>query len=140
MFIGIVATGDKAWVPSLGTLPSEFFEDVDNDILKENEKENTINDVHISSQVGCDFDRNNQKKKKTLEAGTSHFKIGRKKFSKQIEEAVRLSSQIEKLCSATNNMSQATSSLTLIMDPYGIPQAIKLLDSLSEEVPEASLL
>ncbi|MBA0705908.1 hypothetical protein Golax_018057, partial [Gossypium laxum] len=34
-------------------------------------------------------------------------------------------------------MSQATSSLTLIMDPYGIPQAIKLLDSLSEEVPEA---
>ncbi|MBA0641963.1 hypothetical protein Goklo_026435, partial [Gossypium klotzschianum] len=75
--------------------------------------------------------------KKTLEAGTSHFKIGRKKFSKQIEGAVRLSSQIEKLCSATNNMSQATSSLTLIMDPYGIPQTIKLLDSLSEEVPGA---
>ncbi|MBA0759609.1 hypothetical protein Gotri_022467, partial [Gossypium trilobum] len=34
MFIGIAATGDKAWAPALGTLPSEFFEDVDNDILK----------------------------------------------------------------------------------------------------------
>ncbi|MBA0550473.1 hypothetical protein Golob_021416, partial [Gossypium lobatum] len=33
--------------PSLGTLPSEFFEDVDNDILKENEEENAINDFHI---------------------------------------------------------------------------------------------
>ncbi|MBA0641964.1 hypothetical protein Goklo_026435, partial [Gossypium klotzschianum] len=63
MFIGIAVTGDKAWAPFLGTLPSEFFEDVDNDILKENEKENAINDGHISSQVGCDFDRNNQKRK-----------------------------------------------------------------------------
>ncbi|MBA0843557.1 hypothetical protein Goarm_000735 [Gossypium armourianum] len=26
------------------------------------------------------------------------------------------------------------------MDPYGIPQAVKVLDSLSEEVPEASPL
>lgn len=26
------------------------------------------------------------------------------------------------------------------MDPYGIPQAIKVLDSLLKEVPEASLL
>ncbi|MBA0874730.1 hypothetical protein Goshw_021178 [Gossypium schwendimanii] len=26
------------------------------------------------------------------------------------------------------------------MDPYGIPQAVKVLDSISEEVPEASPL
>ncbi|MBA0676484.1 hypothetical protein Goari_017959, partial [Gossypium aridum] len=51
MFIGIVVTSDKVWALSLGTLPSEIFEDVDNDILKENEKENAINDFHISSQV-----------------------------------------------------------------------------------------
>ncbi|MBA0628554.1 hypothetical protein Godav_023270 [Gossypium davidsonii] len=37
-------------------------------------------------------------------------------------------------------MSQATFSLTPIIDPYGIPQVIRVLDSLSEEVPEASLL
>ncbi|MBA0877131.1 hypothetical protein Goshw_024769, partial [Gossypium schwendimanii] len=30
-------------------------------------------------------------------------------------------------------MSQATSSLTPDMDPYGIPQAIKMLDCMSEE-------
>ncbi|MBA0870049.1 hypothetical protein Goshw_007175, partial [Gossypium schwendimanii] len=49
---------------------------------------------------------------------TSHIKTGRKKSSKQIRGATRLSSQIEKLCNATNNMSQATSRLTPIMDPY----------------------
>ncbi|KAL1178978.1 hypothetical protein V6Z11_A03G129500 [Gossypium hirsutum] len=72
MFMGIVATGDKAWAPSSG--------------------------------------------------------------------ATRLSSQIKKLCNAADNMSQATSSLTPVMDPYGIPQAVKMFDSMSEEVPEASLL
>ncbi|XP_052878868.1 uncharacterized protein LOC128285409 [Gossypium arboreum] len=34
-------------------------------------------------------------------------------------------------------MSQATSSLTPVMDPYGIPQAVKVLDSKAEEVLEA---
>ncbi|MFQ6621162.1 hypothetical protein Gotur_002346 [Gossypium turneri] len=85
MFIGLVVTGDKVWAPSSGTLPSEFFEDIDNDILEENEEENVINDVHI--------DGNN--KKKTPEAGTSHFNNGRKKFSNQIEGTIKLSSQIE---------------------------------------------
>nr|KJB09386.1 hypothetical protein B456_001G138200 [Gossypium raimondii] len=65
------------------------------------------------------------KKRKTPEAGTSHFKIAMKKSSKKIGEAVRLST---------------TSSLTHVMDPYGILQAIKVLDNLSEEVPKASLL
>ncbi|KAH1031957.1 hypothetical protein J1N35_044131 [Gossypium stocksii] len=44
------------------------------------------------------------------------------------------------IVATANNMSQATSSLTSFMDPYGIPQAIKVLDSLSEEIPEASPL
>ncbi|MBA0758263.1 hypothetical protein Gotri_021276 [Gossypium trilobum] len=30
-------------------------------------------------------------------------------------------------------MSQATSTLTPIMDPYGIPQVVKMLDSTSEK-------
>nr|KJB29577.1 hypothetical protein B456_005G108600 [Gossypium raimondii] len=110
MFMGIVATGDKAWAPSSGT-------------LRKNEEENVRNDVHISNDIS-----------------SSHFKTKRKKSSKQIGGAARLSSQIEKLCNAADNMSQATSSLTPIMDPYGIPQAIKVLDSMSKEVPEASLL
>ncbi|MFQ6644880.1 hypothetical protein Gotur_019658, partial [Gossypium turneri] len=84
MFMGIVATGDKAWAPSSGTLRSDFFEDVNNEIPEENEEENMRND----------------------------------KSSKEIREAARLSSQIEKLCNAADNMSQATSSLTPVMDPY----------------------
>ncbi|MBA0630581.1 hypothetical protein Godav_002662 [Gossypium davidsonii] len=60
-------------------------------------------------------------RKNTLVISTSHFKIGRKKSSKQIGGATRLSGQIEKLCNATDNMSQAKFSLTLDMDLYGIP-------------------
>ncbi|MBA0673659.1 hypothetical protein Goklo_029715, partial [Gossypium klotzschianum] len=96
MFMGIVATSDKAWAPSSGTLPSEFFEDIDNNILEENEEENVINYVHI--------DENNQKRK-TNDGGTSHFKIRRKKSSKQIGGTATLSSQIENLCNAADNMS-----------------------------------
>ncbi|MBA0681910.1 hypothetical protein Goari_023679, partial [Gossypium aridum] len=43
--------------PSSGTLRNEFFEDVDNDIPEENEKENVRNDVHI--------DGNGQRKENT---------------------------------------------------------------------------
>ncbi|KAK8289253.1 hypothetical protein V6Z12_D07G180000 [Gossypium hirsutum] len=143
MFMGIVATGDKAWAPSSGTLRSDFFEDVNNKIPEENEEENIrngvhiLNDVHISNDVQID---GNGQKRKNPEISSSHFKTGRKKSLKQIGGAVRLSSQMEKLCNAADNMSQATSSLTPVMDPYGIPQAVKVLDSMSEEVPEASPL
>ncbi|MFQ6646060.1 hypothetical protein Gotur_020079 [Gossypium turneri] len=51
MFMGIVATGDKAWAPSSGTLRSDFFEDVNNEIPEENEEENVRNDVHILNDV-----------------------------------------------------------------------------------------
>ncbi|MBA0751902.1 hypothetical protein Gogos_000792 [Gossypium gossypioides] len=108
--------------------------DVDNDMLEENKEENVINVVHISNDVH--IDGNN--KKKTPGVGTSHFKTERKKSLKQIGGVALLSSQIEKLCNATDNMSQAKCSLTPVMDPYGIPKAVKVLDSLSEEVPEAS--
>ncbi|MFQ6656951.1 hypothetical protein Gotur_026841, partial [Gossypium turneri] len=128
MFMGIVAIGDKAWAPSSGTLHSDFFEDVNNEIPEENEEKNMRNDVQI--------DGNGQKRKKT-EISSSCFKTRRKKSSKQIGGAARLFSQIEKLCTAANNMSQATSSLTPVMDPYGIPQVVKMLDNMSEEVPEA---
>ncbi|MFQ6666335.1 hypothetical protein Gotur_032712, partial [Gossypium turneri] len=115
--MGIVATGDKAWAPYFGILRSDFFEDINNEIPEENEEEDMrhdvhiLNDVHISNDVQIDGNR-----------------------------AARLSSQIDKLCNAYDNMSQATSSLTPVMDPYSIPQAVKMLDSMSEEVPEASLL
>ncbi|PPD94259.1 hypothetical protein GOBAR_DD08735 [Gossypium barbadense] len=134
MLLGIVATGDKEWAPSFGTLRSDFFEDVNNEIPEENEEENIRNDVHISNDVQIN---GNGQKRKNPEISSSHFKTRRKKSSKQIGGTARLSSQIDKLCNAADNMSQATSSLTPVMDPYGIPQAVKMLDSMSEKVPEA---
>ncbi|KAL1126072.1 hypothetical protein V6Z11_A13G087000 [Gossypium hirsutum] len=143
MFMGIVATGDKEWAHSSNTLFSDFFEDVNNEIPEENEEEtvrndiNILNGVHISNDVHID---GNGQKRKTPEISSLHFKTGRKKSSKQIGGVARLSSQIEKLCNVADNMSQATSSLTHVMDPYGIPQAVKVLNSMSAEVPEASPL
>ncbi|KAL1095654.1 hypothetical protein V6Z11_D06G172000 [Gossypium hirsutum] len=137
MFMGIVATSDKAWTPSFGTLCSDFFEDVNNEIPEENEEENMGNDVHISNDVQID---GNGQKRKNPEISSSHFKTERKKSSKQIGGAARLSSQIDKSCNVADNMSQATSSLTPVMDPYGIPQAVKMVNSMSKEVQEASPL
>ncbi|MBA0753758.1 hypothetical protein Gogos_020810, partial [Gossypium gossypioides] len=54
MLMGIVAASDKAWAPSSGTLHSDFFEDVDNEIPKENDEENVRNGVHISNDVHID--------------------------------------------------------------------------------------
>ncbi|KAK5835854.1 hypothetical protein PVK06_011567 [Gossypium arboreum] len=88
MFMEVVATGDKTWTPSSGTLCIEFFEAVDNDIPEENEEENVRNDVHILNHVHID---GNDQKRKTPEISTSHFKTGRKKSSKQIGEDARLS-------------------------------------------------
>ncbi|MFQ6629278.1 hypothetical protein Gotur_006658, partial [Gossypium turneri] len=99
MFMRVVATGDKIWGPSSGTLCSEFFEDVDNDIPEENEEENMRNDVHILNDVHI----------------SNNVHIDRN----------------------TDNISQVTYSLTPIMDPYDIPHAVKVFDSMSEEVPEA---
>ncbi|MFQ6653741.1 hypothetical protein Gotur_024985 [Gossypium turneri] len=55
MLMGIVATGDKAWAPSSGTLHSDFFEDVDNEIPEKNEEENLRNDGHILNDVHIDW-------------------------------------------------------------------------------------
>ncbi|MBA0738308.1 hypothetical protein Gogos_011687, partial [Gossypium gossypioides] len=49
MFLGIVAIGDKAWVPSSGILLSDLFKDEDIETLDKNEG-NPIDDVHISTQ------------------------------------------------------------------------------------------
>ncbi|MBA0632017.1 hypothetical protein Godav_000835, partial [Gossypium davidsonii] len=40
MFMRIVATSDKAWTPSSGTLRTDCFKDVNNKIPEENEEEN----------------------------------------------------------------------------------------------------
>ncbi|KAK5819846.1 hypothetical protein PVK06_024875 [Gossypium arboreum] len=60
MFMGIVATSDKAWAPSSGVLRSDFFEDVNNEIPEENEEENVMRIVENSS--GAESDNEREKK------------------------------------------------------------------------------
>ncbi|KAK8999268.1 hypothetical protein V6N11_070444 [Hibiscus sabdariffa] len=148
MFKGIVATGDKAWAPSSGILPTDF---VEHETLEEIEEDNAMDVVHTLSQVRCDENnespeiqsestQNVQQKRKSTEAGPSHLKTRKKKSSQQIGGTAKLSMQIDKLCSTVASMSEATSRLNPITDPFGIPQAVKILEELFEEVPEASKL
>ncbi|KAK8532555.1 hypothetical protein V6N12_053992 [Hibiscus sabdariffa] len=51
MFRGIVATGDKAWAPSSGILPSDFVEHDDIETLDEIEEENAISNGNDESHV-----------------------------------------------------------------------------------------
>ena len=46
--------------------------------------------------------------------------------------------QIDKLCSIADNMSQSTSNFTPTGDPYGIPAAMKVLKSYSNEISKSS--
>ncbi|PPS01184.1 hypothetical protein GOBAR_AA19479 [Gossypium barbadense] len=64
MFMGIVATGDKAWTPSSGTLRSDFFEDVNNEIHEEDDEENVMSIVENYSGDESDDER---KKKEILQ-------------------------------------------------------------------------
>ncbi|KAK9028034.1 hypothetical protein V6N11_067849 [Hibiscus sabdariffa] len=141
MFEGIVAIDDKAWVPSSSILPINFVE-CGNETFEDIEEENAVDDVQMLSQIRCEGNKESpeipsqpvEQKCKSNEAGSSH-KIEKRKSSKQVEGVA-----IDKLCSAADSMSPATSSLTPVMDPFGIPQAVKILGELSEEVPEASEL
>ncbi|KAK8589750.1 hypothetical protein V6N12_024141 [Hibiscus sabdariffa] len=142
MFRGIVATGDKAWAPSSGILPSDFVEHDGNEALDEIEEENAIGSDgnNESPEIQSEPIEQMQQKRKSTDAGSSHFKRGKRKSLKQVGGAAKLSMQIDKLCNAANNISHATSRLTPAMDPFGIQHAIKILDGLSEEVPKASEL
>ncbi|KAK9007121.1 hypothetical protein V6N11_050954 [Hibiscus sabdariffa] len=51
MFKGIVATGDKAWAPSSGILPSDFVEHDDIEAPDEIEEENAISNGYDESPV-----------------------------------------------------------------------------------------
>ncbi|MBA0640427.1 hypothetical protein Goklo_023366 [Gossypium klotzschianum] len=116
--MGIVATGDKAWAPSSSTLHSDFFEVATGDKAW----------APSSGTLHSDFfeDVDNEIPEKNEEENLRND-------GHILNDAARLSRQIEKLCNAADNMSQATSSLTPIMDPYGIPQVVKVLDSKSEK-------
>ncbi|KAH1032669.1 hypothetical protein J1N35_044843 [Gossypium stocksii] len=93
MFMRIVATGDKAWAPSSGTLRSDFFEDVNNEIPKENEEENVRNDVHILNDVhisnDVQIDGNGQKRKKTLRYEVHILKLEERNPQSKFETWIR---------------------------------------------------
>ncbi|KAL4311380.1 hypothetical protein GQ457_01G014020 [Hibiscus cannabinus] len=116
MFKGIVATGNKAWAPSSGIMPTDFIEHGYNETLEEIEEENEVEVVPMLRH--------------------SILKNEKKKSSKQIGGAAKLSLQIDKLCNTAESMSNATSRLNPITDPFGIPKAYKVMNMSSDDERE----
>ncbi|OMO55186.1 hypothetical protein CCACVL1_27355 [Corchorus capsularis] len=80
-----------------------------------------------------------QQKKRSPESDSSHLNKGKEKVPKLVGRVAKLSRQIDRLCTAAESMSTATSA-KLTFEPYNIPEAIRLLDSMEEEVPKKSQL
>ncbi|XP_022719182.1 L10-interacting MYB domain-containing protein-like [Durio zibethinus] len=78
-------------------------------------------------------------KKRSPESGSSDLNKGKEKVPKLVGRVSKLSWQIDRLCSAAESMSTATSA-KLTSEPYTIPEAVRLLDNMEEEVPKKSLL
>ncbi|OMO49783.1 hypothetical protein CCACVL1_30802 [Corchorus capsularis] len=160
MFNGIAATGNNALAPSSRVQPINLADDDHEqlevlfeggssaDVQTTYEEANGFlnsgngngNDQEPKFPVNQDHVQLPRRRKRFIEQDFSQCKNGKKSSTKQVGGAAKLSSQIEKLCAAADTMSQATSQATTDADPYGIPTAIKVLDSLSEEVPKSSQL
>ncbi|KAK8557721.1 hypothetical protein V6N12_009947 [Hibiscus sabdariffa] len=75
----IVATGDKAWAASSGILSSDFVEHDDIEALDEIEEENAISNGN-DEILGIQYEpiEHMQQKRKSTDAGSSHFKSEKK--------------------------------------------------------------
>ncbi|MBA0847376.1 hypothetical protein Goshw_017003 [Gossypium schwendimanii] len=130
MFIGIIAIGDKAWAPSLGILPSDLFEDDDNATPEENEQ-NAIDDVLMSDD---DWKQNQiEERGKTISKGAC-LADGNDISGNAVKGEGEKEANSNEDSFRGVTPSRITSSLNPVMDPYGIPQAVKVFDSLSDEV------
>ncbi|KAK8556517.1 hypothetical protein V6N12_002916 [Hibiscus sabdariffa] len=77
---GIVATGDKAWAPSSGILPSDFVEHDGKEALDEIEEENAIGSDGNNESPRIQFEpiEQMQQNQKSIDVGSSHFKGGKR--------------------------------------------------------------
>ncbi|OMO99997.1 hypothetical protein COLO4_12988 [Corchorus olitorius] len=135
MFNGTAATANNAWAPFSGIQPIDLAGDdrEPSEVLFEG---GSSADVQTTYEEANDFlnsgNGNGNDQEPEFPVNQDHVQLPHRK-KRFIEPD---SSQ----CKNADTMSQATSQATTDADPYGIPTAIKVLDSLSEEVPKSSQL
>lgn len=108
----------------------EHFNEMDNHCMEQNPQ------AHSESEHQSEPPH---QKKRSPESDSSHLNKGKEKVPKLVGRVSKLSRQIDRLCSAAESMSTATSA-KITFEPYNIPEAIRMLDNMEEEVPKMSQL
>ncbi|XP_012478792.2 L10-interacting MYB domain-containing protein-like [Gossypium raimondii] len=136
MFGGIVATGENAWAPSSGVLPSgiPMGDDAPNEEFGDSDKHSNENEGIPPDEVPSKPSHEiPNRRKQTL--GAVHGK-GKKSSSSRKSSRITLTTQIEKLC---ESMASPRKSVTEIIFPhsqYTISNAMDALRALGDEIPK----
>ena len=121
MFMNITATGEYAWAPSSGVLPSKDCQILDDDPVVPLDVNNLI---QIKSEEGEGLEKENNKR--NLEEDDKQA-IKKKKSKKMVVKsgkvggAPKLSQQIDRLIDAVESKKEAN---------FGISEVMKLVESL----------
>ncbi|KAK8322845.1 hypothetical protein V6Z11_A12G196400 [Gossypium hirsutum] len=136
MFGGIVATGENAWAPSSGVLPSgvPMGDDAPNEGFGDSDEHSNENEGIPPDEVPSNpFHEIPDRRKQTL--GVAHGK-GKKSSSSRKSSRNTLTTQIEKLCESMSSPKKSVNEIIFPHSQYTISNAMDALRALGDEIPK----
>ncbi|XP_016681238.2 uncharacterized protein [Gossypium hirsutum] len=136
MFGGIVATGENAWVPSSGVLPSgvPMGDDAPNEGFGDSDEHSNENEGIPPDEVPSNpFHEIPDRRKQTLRV--VHGK-GKKSSSSRKSSRNTLTTQIEKLCESMSSPRKSVNEIIFPHSQYIISNAMDVLRALGDEIPK----
>ncbi|KAK5770352.1 hypothetical protein PVK06_046502 [Gossypium arboreum] len=136
MFSGIVATGENAWAPSSGVLPSgvPMGDDTPNEGFGDSDENSNENESIPPNEVLSNPSRETpNRRKETL--GVVHGK-GKKSSSSRKSSRDSLATHIEKLCESMASLRKSVNEIVFPHSEYTISNAMDALRDLGDEIPK----
>ncbi|KAK8332272.1 hypothetical protein V6Z11_A10G130400 [Gossypium hirsutum] len=133
MFGGIVATGENAWAPSSGILPSgvPMGDDTPNERFGDSDEHSNENEGIRPNEVPSNPSQETPNQRKQT-FGVVHGK-GKKSSSSRKSSKNILTTQIEKLC---DSMASPRKSVNEIIFPHSQYTISNAMDALRDEIPK----
>ncbi|XP_052488067.1 uncharacterized protein LOC105772150 [Gossypium raimondii] len=136
MFGGIVATGENAWAPSYGVLPSgvPMGDDALNERFGDSDEHSNENEGIPPDEVPSNPSHEiPNRRKQTL--GIVHGK-GKKSSSSRKSSRIILTTQLEKLCGSLASPRKSVNEIIFPHSQYTISNAMETLRVLGDEIPK----
>ncbi|KAH1122897.1 hypothetical protein J1N35_006057 [Gossypium stocksii] len=136
MFGGIVATGENAWAPSSGVLPSRvpMGHDTPNEGFGDSDENSNENEDIPPNEVPSNPSHETpNRRKETL--GAVHCK-GKKSSSSRKSSRNSLATHIEKLCESMASPRKSVNEIIFPHSEYSISNAMDALRDLGDEIPK----